>query len=280
MCGCCKTAPDGMGLDPDTGGSEMAKTIPASADVQAGDETLEVQYDALRHDALYLGAEAGNPGETKDQNMLLTDVLARYSKFVVLEKSGADAIKVVFSAGRIPVIRIAGYLLAATADVISAAPSGGAGTRYVMAQRTLGSKSFTLAITLTAVEGTDQRLVGQFEWTGTAVKASTIVSEETKDYGEVMELRPQAWAVVTSGGSLTDSYGVASVVKLGTGQYRLTWSGVFIDANYCVVACPNNTAARFAQVGAILAASVDIYTFTTTFAAADVAFQVQVFGRR
>lgn len=146
-------------------------SYPASSDVTSGQATLASQYNNLRADALRFSqasADAVNLGE----------MLGRYSSWVRLEYLATNKIRVPYSAGRPPALMVNGYLLKASANVDSSTVSGSAGARYVFANRTAASTTFTITVSTSASEGTDQRLIGSFYFDGSNIDRGSIKSEE------------------------------------------------------------------------------------------------------
>lgn len=153
-------------------------TYPASNDVVSGTPILASQMNNLRKDAVYGGQ---SPGDA----ISLISLLRRFSQNVRLQYLATNKVRVPFAADKPPCLIVGDYMLAATANVDSAAITGTAGPRYVLAQRTAGSNSFTLVISVSNVEGADQRLIGELYFDGTSVKQASIKSYEMERQGYV-----------------------------------------------------------------------------------------------
>ena len=146
-------------------------TYPTSSDVSAGQPTAANHYNYLRADALRFGepvADAVN----------LADLFSRYEHNLRMEYLATNKIRVP-ATNIAPVgIVINGTPLRAVANVdLAAAPSGAAGMFYVFAVATPASTTFTIVISTSATEETDQRLIGSFYWGGSAIVQDSIQTE-------------------------------------------------------------------------------------------------------
>ncbi len=148
-------------------------SYPLSADVSAGDITAAAQYNNLRADALRLGnltADAVNLGS----------LIEFFESKLNITRLAANTVRVAASAA-VPVAMVVyGVPVRAVANVDLAsgdAPSGGANTWYVFANRVAGSTSFTLSVSTVSAEAANQRRIGQFYWDGTKIVKDSIQTE-------------------------------------------------------------------------------------------------------
>ena len=219
-----------------------APTYPASSDVTSGQATLSSHYNNLRADAARLGAGVADGGT-------LGDLLVRYSRHVVAEYLATDKIRIPYSATRVPSLIVNGYVLRATVDVDSAAVTGTAGTRYLFAVRSSASTTFTLAVSTSATEATDQRLIGQFYWSGTAILLDTIQSEELTGIQPLIgRCNLDATSAPTVNDDSVDGYSVGSI-----------WADVTADRAYlCLDATATAAVWAWMAGGLSLAAGITV----------------------
>jgi hypothetical protein len=150
-----------------------APTYPSSGDVVSGQATLAAHYNTLRADAIRAGATAAN---AVGFGVLLQD----YSHHVQLEYLASNRVRVPYSLDAIPVLVIDGYMLALPTHCdLAEAYVGGAGVVYVFANRSAGSTAFTLSVNSSPIEAEDQRLIGEYYWTGANIRTGSIKSYET-----------------------------------------------------------------------------------------------------
>jgi hypothetical protein len=150
-----------------------APTYPSSGDVVSGQATLAAHYNTLRADAIRAGATAAN---AVGFGVLLQD----YSHHVKLEYLATNRVRVPYSLDAIPVLVIDGYMLALPTHCdLAEAYSGAAGVVYVFANRSAGSTAFTLSVNSSPIEAEDQRLIGEYYWTGANIRTGSIKSYET-----------------------------------------------------------------------------------------------------
>jgi hypothetical protein len=157
-----------------------ALTYPTSSDVVSGQSTLAAHYNTLRADALRAGASAANA-------VNLGELLIGYSKNVQLVYLATNRVRVTYAANAIPALMVNGYMLrlAANAD-LAEAPSGAASLYYVFANRAAASTAFTLSVNTSSTEADDQRCIGEFYWTGTAVRQGSIKSYEVPSTSDIL----------------------------------------------------------------------------------------------
>ena len=156
-----------------------APVYPSSSDVVGGQATLAAHYNTLRADALRAGATAANAVE-------FGDLLQNYSQNVQLEYLATNRVRIPYDSGAVPVLVIDGYMLALPTHCdLAEAPSGGAGVRYVFANRSSASTAWTLSVNSSSIEAEDQRLIGEFYWTGTAIRQGSIKSYEAATSGNM-----------------------------------------------------------------------------------------------
>ena len=175
-------------------------SYPLSSSISPGDPTLASQYNNLRSDALFLGhspADAVSIGQ----------LLERYESRLSLQKLNTAQVRVPASAGEPVSLFIAGYLLQAVANVdlpAEAVPSG-LGTWYVFANRVEGSNAFTLSISMSPTEGSDQRRIGRFYFDGSVIVKDSVRTELSEYFSTLLQfLNP-----MPAGGRLTLSTGMA-----------------------------------------------------------------------
>jgi hypothetical protein len=157
-----------------------APTYPSSSDVTSGQSTLAAHYNTLRADALRAGATAANA-------VNLGNFLAGYSKHVQLEYLADNKVRVPYSADAIPALMVYGYMLRLSANAdLGEAPAGAAATYYVFANRNSASTEFTLSINTSPTPAEDQRCIGEFYWTGTAVRQGSIKSYEVPSTSDIL----------------------------------------------------------------------------------------------
>ena len=148
-------------------------SYPLSTDVAAGDNTASAQYNNLRSDALRLGnlaADAVNLGSLIEFFESKLNIIRLATDTVRVSASAAVPVALIIAS--VPVRAVANVDLAA-----GDAPSGGADTWYVFANRTAGSTSFTLSVSTVSAEGANQRRIGQFYWDGTKIVKDSIQTE-------------------------------------------------------------------------------------------------------
>lgn len=248
-------------------------TYPASDDAVVGEKPIIEDVNKIRKDTLYLGSVAADA-------KLLGDFLARYTNYVVCEVLGTTQIRIIFSTEQPPTLMINGYMLLATANVDSPAATGGAGTRYIKAVRTAGSTTFTITVSDTsATEADDERVIGEFEWDGSAIEAASIQSYENNlSLGGIGQQLVKAWASVAANGVADDSYNISAIAHSTTGIYT-----IFIDVNmanalWAGTATPFTTGTqRFAIITAKSASSLEIRTYTSA-TLLDVPFMFIIIG--
>jgi len=137
---------------------------PLSSNVSSGQPTEAAQYNNLRADALLLG-------QVEADSVKLNAFLSRYARGIKLQYLATNRLRIPFITTDPPTLMINGCMCQATAnvDLASGLISGSAATWYVFAQRTSGQTTFTITINTSATEGTDQRIIGDFDWDGTNI---------------------------------------------------------------------------------------------------------------
>jgi len=141
-------------------------SYPLSSDVSPSQPTAATQYNALRADALRLG-------QAEADAVKLGQFLNRYARGVKLTYLATNRLRVPCVTTDPPTLMINGCMCQAATNVDLPAGlfSGSAATWYVFAQRTAGSTTFTLAVNTSATEGSDQRILGEADWDGSAIVA-------------------------------------------------------------------------------------------------------------
>lgn len=198
-------------------------TYPESSAVSAGQPTAADHYNNLRLDSLYLGQAATNV-------IPLGTLLKDYQKNVNLVLLGTTRVRVEATATQTVELMIDGYMLQATANVdlaAGSAPSGGAATWYVFAERSAGSTTFTLNVNTSDTDYADARLIGSFYWDGSAILEPSIKTEEADEIIDIINYAPpqtcQGRLTLTSGTPI-----LSSDVTGGT-LYFTPWTGKVID---------------------------------------------------
>jgi hypothetical protein len=188
-------------------------TYPLSNNVTAGQPTAADHYNNLRADALRLGnADA--------DSVNLATFFKRYVDSFTINYLATNRLIVPYSVTTPPTIMINGCLLQATASVALPAGqfSGAAATWYIFAVRTAGSTSFTLIVNTSAVEGTDQRLVGECVFDGSNITSVTcyftpVAGLAAADYDS-------GWFAVSAGNTYTKAHGLGQAPR----QVVLLWN--------------------------------------------------------
>jgi hypothetical protein len=141
---------------------------PLSSPVSAGQPTAAAHYNDLRQDTLTLGAADSDA-------VKLATFLQRFVSGMQLVYLATNRVRVAFSPLNPPTIMINGYMLQATSnvDLPPSQFSGVSALYYIFANRTAGSKSFTLSVNTSSTEAADQRLVGTAYWDGSSVTQIT-----------------------------------------------------------------------------------------------------------
>jgi hypothetical protein len=157
-----------------------APTYPTSSDVTGGQSTLATHYNTLRADALRAGASASNA-------VNMGNFLAGYSKHVQLEYLSLNRVRVPYASNAVPALMVNGYMLCLTTNAdLGEAPAGAAATYYVFANRAPASTQFTLSVNTSSIEAEDQRCIGEFYWTGTAIRQGSIKSYEVPSTSDIL----------------------------------------------------------------------------------------------
>jgi hypothetical protein len=182
-------------------------TYPLSVEVTAGQPTAAAQYNHLRTDALTLG---NAPADSLD----LVHFFNRHAEHITLQYLANNRLRVPYAISKPPTLMINGYLLQASAnvDIPSNQFSGAAATWYVFAVRSTGSTTFTLAVNSSAAEATDQRLIGECVWNGTAVVSTTCYFTPTAilpaaDYDS-------GWFAVATAQTYSKAHGLGQVPRI------------------------------------------------------------------
>lgn len=191
-------------------------TYPLSTDVTAGQPTAAAHYNNLRRDALHLG---NADVDSKD----MANFLNRHAEHMSIEYLATNRVRVPYSINKPPTLMINGYMLqlAANADLPSGQFTGAAATWYIFAVRSAGSTSFTLAVNTSAAEATDQRLIGEVYWDGSALSSSSIkcyfqqyiTGFPTADYDS-------GWFAVSAGTTYTKAHSLGVTPRF----HVLLWS--------------------------------------------------------
>ena len=184
-----------------------APVYPASADVSPGQPTASTQYNNLRKDALTLGAA---PEDARTLGQFFT----RFISGVRLVYMATNRLRVSYVTTNPPTLMINGYMCQASAsvDLPAGSFSGTAATWYILARRNPGSASFTLEINTSPVEGTDQRLIGQCYWDGSAVNPASVCTYS--DQGLGLPEYDSGWFAVADNNTYTKAHSLGQVPRL------------------------------------------------------------------
>lgn len=224
-------------------------TYPLSSEVTSGQPTAADHYNNLRSDALYLGN-----ADTDSKSM--AGFLNRHAEHLSLEVLSSTRVRVPYEINKPPTLMINGYMLqaAANVDLASGLISGSAATWYIFAVRSAGSTSFTLAANTSSAEATDQRLIGECVWSGSAVSSVTCYFSpdaqlSSADYDS-------GWFAVVYNNTYSKAHGLGQTPRLvallwsasSTGAsenipvYTVTYGSnpdacYGFDSTYCYVTC-------------------------------------------
>ena len=207
-------------------------TYPQSSEVTPGQPTAAAHYNNLRADALYLGNDSAD-------SKSLAGFLNRHAEFMSLEVLNSTRLRVPYSINQPPTLMINGCLLQASANVDLASNqfSGSAATWYVFAVRSAESTTFTLAVNTSSAEATDQRLIGEAVWDGSAITAVTCY------FTPAAQLCPadydSGWFGVSYNTTYTKAHGLGQTPR----QVILVWSASSTGAseNIPVTSVGNNS---------------------------------------
>lgn len=147
-------------------------SYPLSSPINPGDPTLASQYNNLRSDALYLGCS------TTD-SVTLAKLLESYETNLKLQKLNTAQVVVPATSSAPVSLFIGGYPVQALSSVElpSASAPNGTGTWYVFANRSSGSTTFTLTISTSPTEGSNQRRIGRFYFDGETIVRNSVRTE-------------------------------------------------------------------------------------------------------
>lgn len=151
---------------------------PNSSDVLPGDATAASQYNNLRGDAIFLGQAAAD-------SVNLAQLLNQYQSNLKLRRHQTTLTKVYVVAGAR--IMIDGYLCYNPSAVNlpdDQVPTTGAANYYVFAKRAAGSTTFTLVTKAGFVPDANERLIGQFYWTGALVEKDSVRTVSANEIAE------------------------------------------------------------------------------------------------
>lgn len=186
---------------------------------------------------------------------------------------GVDAIRVTYAVDRPQTIMINGFMLQGTANIDSATYAGALATIFIVAIRTPGSTTFTIELRTTSAEGTDERLIGQVHWDGSAFDPNLLVAYELEGFG-LQHNDPEiikTWVSFTGAtGVILSSHGVTSVVRDALGTWTITWDTNYVDTTYAVVGMALHATQKIFIIAKILVAgSVQVAAYLTTGALFD-----------
>lgn len=139
-------------------------TYPLSDPVTAGQPTAASHYNNLRSDALLLG-------NTDADSVQLGLFLALHAQNINLIHLSTTRIRCQWLAAKPPTLTISGCMLKniSSADLPVGVISGAAATWYIFAVRIDNHTTFSITANTSPIETTDQRLIGECYWTGTAI---------------------------------------------------------------------------------------------------------------
>lgn len=207
-------------------------TYPQSAQVIAGQPTAAAHYNNLRADALYLGNDSAD-------SKSLAGFFNRHAEFINLEVLNSTRLRVPYSINQPPTLMINGCLLQASAnvDLPSNQFNGSAATWYVFAVRSAESTTFTLAVNTSSAEATDQRLIGEAYWDGSAI--TTVACYFTPTTQLAKADYDSGWFGVSFNTTYTKAHGLGQTPRL----VILLWSASSTGAseNIPVTSVGNNS---------------------------------------
>jgi len=157
-------------------------SYPLTSAVSAGDPTLASHYNNLRLDALFLG-------QTADDAVNLGTALERYESRLTLESLNTTQVRVPASAAAPVSLLVDGYMVQAVANIdlaVGDAPSGAAAAYYVFANRADSSTSFTLSVSTSATELSNQRLIGRFYWDGAKIVRDSVRTDLARHIANIL----------------------------------------------------------------------------------------------
>jgi hypothetical protein len=205
-------------------------TYPLSSDVTPGQPTAAQQYNNLRADALTLGNASAD-------SLTLAKYFSRHVENFVVTYLATNRLQVPYSVTTPATIMINGYLLQATANITLAAGqfSGAAATWYIFAVRMAGSTTFTLSVNTSAVEATDQRLVGECVWDGANIASVTCYFVYTPPTPEFPNPDyDSGWFAVTNATSYTKAHNIGANPRIVSLLYCSSTSGANVYPVTCV----------------------------------------------
>ena len=169
-------------------------TYPLSSSISPGDPTLASQYNNLRSDALFLGQAPADA-------VSIRQLLERYESRLTLQKLNAAQVRLPASPVEPVSLFVDGYLVQAqeNIDLPSGSAPNGSGTWYVFANRSASSTAFTLSVSTSPTENTNQRRIGRFYFAGEVIVKDSIRTELSEYVAGLL----YSTAPVQSGGRLT-----------------------------------------------------------------------------
>lgn len=181
---------------------------PLSSDVSSGQPTYASHYNNLRLDALTFG-------QPYVDSLKAGDFFARFAQNLNLSLSGTTRLMIAYDASYPAIVVIGSAMLMRTSHVYT--PAGalaglGAGTYYIIANRTAGSNSFTLTLEAAALDSAAARTIGTCYWDGTAIQYWTSYFGLT--VGMNAPNYESAWFAVTTGTVYTKAHGLGVVPRL------------------------------------------------------------------
>ncbi len=212
----------------------------------ANDDPMSRQnLNRMIADLLHLGkvekALVDNDGEGDPQSVNLGEFLERYTFNTRVEVLGTTQIRIPFTADRPQTIMINGFMCQGTTDIDSSVYIGGVDVIFVIAVRTVDSTTFTIALRTSPSEGTDERLIGQVDWDGSAFDVNSAKSYELSGFGlqhEDPEIL-KCWVTFAGAtGLIFDHHNISSVARNSDGNYTITWDTDFASTAVVVVVVP------------------------------------------
>ena len=144
---------------------------PFSSNVAAGQQTQASQYNNLRKDALFLGAEPANSAS-------LGAFLGSIAFNVRIHYLATNRLRIPYDSQNPASIVINGNMLVqqANIDLPAGEFSGAAAVWYIFANRSDAFTFFSLSVNTSPVPAPTQRLIGEVFWNGTNLAPSSIRS--------------------------------------------------------------------------------------------------------
>ena len=201
---------------------------PNSSPVAPGQQTQASQYNNLRKDAVYLGAETAN-------SVSLGTFLSSLAFNVRVNYLAPNKLRVPYDSQNPASLVINGNMLVAQANIDLPANefSGGAAVWYIFANRADAVSSFSLSVNTSPVPNPTQRLIGEVFWNGTNLAPQSIRSYLSG--GDVRQpAYDSGWFAVTYNTTYNKAHGLGQLPR----EVATYWSSVADESNTVGPALP------------------------------------------